>query len=129
MARPSQKRGPGFARLPRIEFPRMKVEDGRCTSGTIGPRQQPSAQRVRIESEKAASRSRDIDPEQANCGERHFDQSRKRRKGGARRAGAAVKVVLYRVDAGTVLKAFFGQNGVSPSAAAADREGGRPIAA
>src|SRR5205085_514127 len=105
-----------------VELPRVKIEYGRRTVRPPSAVQQPPCRRIGQQTKIAAARSREIDPEQPDGGQRDFEHTRERRKRRARRAGSAVEIMLYRVDTGAVLETLLGQNCVRPFAVPPDRK-------
>ena len=122
MTKAAEERSLPLARLPGVDLPRMNVEDRRRAAGAVRISQQSSSEAIGKKAEEATARSRHIDPEHADGSERHLDQTGKRRKSGAGGAGGPVEIMLSWIYAGTVLKAFFQQDCVSPRTVAADRE-------
>ena len=83
-----------LAGLVQIDFPRMQIEDSGRPIAPICSVKQPPGQPIGKKPEIPAARGRDIDLANSNCGQRHLNKSPNRRKGGARRVRAPVKIVL-----------------------------------
>ena len=83
-----------LTRLIRIDFPRMQIEDSGRPIAPICSVKQPPGQPIGKKPEIPATRGRDIDPANSNCGQRHLNKPPNRRKGGTGRARASVKIVL-----------------------------------
>jgi hypothetical protein len=114
MTKAAEQRSLPLARLPGIDLPRMNIEDRLRAVGTVCVGQLPAGEAGGEKAEEATSRSRQIDPEHADHSQRHLDQTGKRREDCAGSVGGSVEIMLSRIHAGTVLKAFFPQDCVSP---------------
>src|SRR5262245_56113035 len=119
---------PRHARLARIEFPRMEVEDRRPSFELVHPLDQPARDRIGHEPEIAAAAGGPVALEEARRADWHLEQVLALTMREARRIRNAVVVVLDGVDARAVPIARLRDAVVGPTVRAVDREARRPIA-